>query len=136
MGTFILKRKTYSIFSAIKAGMDEYFKNDPEYKKAGNYDEKVNPILGVLKIDWCIDKSRYIGKQTKYTVNPDFSVKAKMGGSIIDWDLSNKFEPIDVPAFKVFNIEGIAQDGGYLPARIITAAGKLIEGRVLVTVTR
>lgn len=134
MGRFILKRKTFSIWSALRAGMDEYFKNDPDFKKAGQYEEKTNPILGILKIDWCIDKSRYIGKNWKYTVEKDYTVKAKQGNSCIDWNLEHKFEPIDVPPFKVFNIEGVAKEGDYLPARIITATGKLIEGRVLVQI--
>jgi hypothetical protein len=130
------QEKQYSLFGdivrdAIKGMASEIYKNN-----GGGNTSDTNIVFGTLVLSRFIDVSRYLGKEVTYTVEPSLEVSAQQGGSIISWDLSERFCKFkNCPNnWESFVITGEAEKGKYLDARIITKQGKVLTGKVLVEV--
>lgn len=108
-------------------------------KKYGPASHQGDIIFGTLFIDWCVEKSRYIGKDKEYKVHDNYEVEAfDKGSSSFGWELDEPFEPTDAcpKSWKSFMISGIAKDGELLDAIILTKDGKRLQGKVVVEVSR
>ena len=131
----ILRQNNYSLKDIAK----DIFKG--AVKELGKRYDSESPdggdIFGILPIDRFVDKSRYIGKDCKFKIDPEnYEVEGVYGNSSIYWDLSEEFEPLEncPKTWKEFTAFGHCKDGEMIKAKIIQKNGKILEGNILIEV--